>query len=433
MEISLLALIYAAPLLLIVALYGWHHRRTVHHNLALREEARVAGLHEPVSLHPRVDHARCIGCGACVAACPESNVLGLIDGKAELIAAANCIGHGACRSACPVGAIALVFGTESRGIDLPHVQPNFETNVPGIFIAGELGGMGLIRNAVEQGRQAVSAIATRAREAHDCTLDLLIVGAGPAGIAASLAAKAHGLRFSTIDQESLGGTVAHFPRQKIVMTQPVELPLVGKLRFRETTKEALLAQWQAIVTKHALPIRYNEQLEMIERDGGGFDVRTATSRYRARSVLLCLGRRGTPRKLDIPGETLNKVTYRLIDPEQYRGQRVLVVGGGDSAVEAAASIADAGGEVTLAYRGEVLARVKPKNRARIEQAIATATIAMLLQAQPRLIRPDSVAIDVAGQLVEIENDAVIICAGGILPTQLLERIGIAIETKFGTA
>lgn len=429
----MLTLIYAAPLLLIVVLYAWRHRRTAHRNLLLREEARVAGLHEPVSLHPQIDHSRCIGCGSCVTACPESNVLGLIDRKAELIAAANCIGHGACRSACPVGAITLVFGTESRGVNLPHVQPNFETNVPGIFIAGELGGMGLIRNAVEQGRQAVSAIVMRAREAHGCALDLLIVGAGPAGIAASLAAKANGLRFSTIDQESLGGTVAHFPRQKIVMTQPVELPLVGKLRFRETTKEALLAQWEAIVAKHALPIRYNERLDVIERDGGGFVVHTAGNSYRARSVLLCLGRRGTPRKLDIPGETLNKVTYRLIDPEQYRDQRVLVVGGGDSAVEAAVSIADAGGRVTLAYRGEALARVKPKNRKRLEQAVADASLKMLLRAQPRLIQPRSVAIDVAGDLIDIENDAVIICAGGILPTELLERIGIAIETKFGTA
>src|SRR5690606_9285970 len=333
------SLIYAAPLLLVVGAYTLNHRRKVAFNVALREESIESGLHEPVSLHPKIDPARCIGCGSCAAACPESNVLGIIDGKAELVAPANCIGHGACRTACPVGAITLVFGSESRGVDLPHVKPNFETNVPGIFIAGELGGMGLIRNAVEQGRQAVSAVRARLGDKKEKqTLDLLIVGAGPAGIAASLAAKAHGLTFATIDQDSLGGTVSHFPRQKIVMTQPAELPLVGKVKFRETTKESLLEFWEGVVERQQLKIQFKERLDHIERDGDYFSVHTSTSRYRTHNVLLCLGRRGTPRKLGVPGEELSKVAYKLVDPEQYSGQRVLIVGGGDSAIEAAVSI-----------------------------------------------------------------------------------------------
>jgi len=429
-----LALIYTAPLLAVLGAYSFSHHRKVQRNLALREESRQSGLHEPVSLHPIIDPARCIGCGSCVAACPESNVLGIIDGKAELIAPANCIGHGACRTACPVQAITLVFGTESRGVDLPHINANFETNVPGIFIAGELGGMGLIRNAVEQGRQAVNAIKEGLENRREDTLDLLIVGAGPAGIAASLAAKSHGLRFATIDQDSLGGTVSNFPRQKIVMTQPADLPLVGKVKFRETTKESLLEFWEGVVSKQKLTIHFKEKLEHIDIDGNDFVVHSCKGTYRASNVLLCLGRRGSPRKLGVPGENLSKVAYKLVDPEQYSGQRVLVVGGGDSAIEAAVSIAEAGGgEVTLSYRGSALARAKPKNRKRLEAAIENKSVRLLLDSEVKIITQESVAIDQRGELLQAANDAVIICAGGILPTQLLEKIGIAIETKFGAA
>ena len=157
MEFGLSLLWYLTPLACVMAYYVGTRKRSEEKSIALRAAAAEAGLLEPPSLHPRIDTSMCIGCGSCVAACPEGDVLGLIGGKAELIAPAECIGHGACRASCPVGAIELVFGTEKRGIDLPHVGPDFQTNVPGLYIAGELGGMGLIRNAIEQGRQAVDA------------------------------------------------------------------------------------------------------------------------------------------------------------------------------------------------------------------------------------------------------------------------------------
>ncbi len=153
------------------------------------EESIASGMTEPASLHPLIDPARCLGCASCISACPENSVLGLLNGKAQLVNPSHCIGHGACKTACPFDAIELVFGTEKRGLDIPEVNPDYQTNVPGIYIAGELGGMGLIRNAVTQGVQAVTSISKLSGIGKSHPLDLVIVGAGPAGIAASLAAK----------------------------------------------------------------------------------------------------------------------------------------------------------------------------------------------------------------------------------------------------
>lgn len=425
---------YITPTVLIFLTYFLIHRYRTRRNLQARELSISDGMHEPASLHPLIDPLRCLGCGTCVTACPEHNVLGLIHNKAELIAAANCVGHGACATACPTQAITLVFGTETRGVDIPHINANFETNVPGIFIAGELGGMGLIRNAVQQGAQAVGSIKQLLREKHRCALDLIIVGAGPAGIAAALAAKEAKLNFTIVDQDSLGGTVAHFPRRKIVMTAPAQLPIIGEVKFRETTKEKLLEFWQGVVDQQQLKIQFGERLEHIARADTGFTVNTTKNNYHARTVLLCLGRRGTPRQLGVPGEELSKVVYRLIDPEQYRGQRVLVVGGGDSAIEAAVSIAEQPDtQVTLSYRGSAFSRVKAKNREALDDLTAKKRLHVLLNSQVQTITPEKVVLSADDRKGELSNDAVIVCAGGILPTQLLEKIGISIETKFGVA
>lgn len=419
--------------LILVAYLVIRHRNHRQSHATLNESLQ-SGLTEPASLHPVIDPARCLGCGACVTACPEKKILGLIGGKARLVNPSSCIGHGACKTACPFEAITLVFGTEKRGIDIPAVKPNFETNIPGLFIAGELGGMGLIRNAVRQGSQAIDAVARLDGIGTKNGLDVVIVGAGPAGIAASLKAMQHKLRFVTLEQDSLGGTVAHYPRGKIVMTAPVELPLIGKMQFRETTKESLMAFWQSVQQKTGLTINANERVEKIESQAGGFLTTTSQGTYRSRAILLAIGRRGTPRKLGVPGEGSSKVVYRLIDPGQYQGQNVLIVGGGDSALEAATSIAaEPAARVTISYRSEAFNRAKPKNRDKVLAAVAAGQIQVFLQSTVREIRDTSVTLVQDGRDIEIANDAVIVSAGGILPTPFLKSIGIEVETKYGTA
>jgi thioredoxin reductase len=425
-------LLYLAPLTVVLFFYLRRHQKKEQHHVTQLKQAVEAGLTEPASLHPVFDPRRCLGSGACVKACPEG-AIGIIKGKGHLVKPAVCIGHGACAASCPHDAITLVFGTAKRGMDIPQVNPNFETNVPGLYIAGELGGMGLIRKAVEQGRQAMDSI--RKGKKGNAPLDVVVVGAGPAGIAASLGALEHKLKFVTLEQEdSLGGTVYHYPRNKIVMTAPMQLPILGKVKMSEISKEALLEFWQGVVRKTGLKVNFSERMETIAKNGNGFTVKTSRGSYNAKAVLLAIGRRGTPRKLDVPGEELPKVVYRLIDPEQYRNQQVLVVGGGDSALEAALALADEPGTgVTLSYRGEAFGRVKEKNRQRLQETEKSGRINVLLQSNVKKIDADKVTLDHAGKMIEIKNNAVIVSAGGVLPTPFLKEIGVMVETKFGTA
>jgi thioredoxin reductase (NADPH) len=427
-------LTYIGIFLLVWVPYGVHRNRRSARSRALLAESQRTGMIEPPSLHPIIDPSKCLGCGSCVPACPEGEVLGLIDDKAVLVRPSNCIGHGACMEACPQDAITLVLGTERRGVDIPMVAPNFETNVAGIFVAGELGGMGLIRNAIEQGRQAIDSVRSLDGIGTGDCLDVLIVGAGPAGFSASLAAKQHGLRFETIEQETLGGTVAHYPRGKIVMTAPVQLPLYGKVKLRETTKEALLEFWEDVERRTGLEIRYEERVEGITQDGNGFEVESSRGKYRARAIVLAIGRRGTPRKLGALGEDLSKVVYRLIDSEQYRGQNVLVVGGGDSALEAATSLAaEPGTRATLSYRGDGFSRAKPKNREKVTAATDSGQLQLLLESNVTEITETEVRIETDGRIESLAVDSSIVCAGGILPTGFLKSIGVTIETKHGDA
>jgi thioredoxin reductase len=189
-----------------------------------------------------------------------------------------------------------------------------------------------------------------------------------------------------------------------------------------------------MMEKQELRIQCNERVEAVEKEEDGFVVRTSKAAYRASTVLLAIGRRGTPRKLAVPGEELPKVVYRLIDPDQYIGQEVLVVGGGDSALEAAASIAEVSGtQVTLSYRGEAFGRAKPRNRQRVAQAADRGNLKVLLSSSVSHIHPDLVILEHGGKQVEVPNKIVIVSAGGVLPNEFLNKVGIRVETKYGTA
>ena len=397
--------------------------------------AKLEGLYEPVSLHPVVDENSCIKTGACIVACPEKDILGIRNGKATTINASHCIGHGACFHACPTHAITLVIGTEKRGVELPHMNQNFETNVPGIFIAGELGGMGLIKNAVEQGRQSVENIVKSLKKSHQATYDLIIIGAGPAGISASLNAKKHQLRFLTLEQDTLGGTVFTFPRSKIVMTSPMDLPLHGKVKLSETSKPELLDFWTQVLNKNNISIKENSKVESIIHENDHFKIETITGEvFTSKTVLLSIGRRGTPRKLGVPGETLEKVAYRLLEPEEISGKDIMVVGGGDSAIESALLLAGQN-KVTLSYRNDAFSRIKPKNNEKIKEAMASGFVNVLFNTNPVKINKDSVTLTTnkEEEHISLKNDLIYIFAGGELPTEFLKKVGIQITKKFGEA
>ena len=398
-------------------------------------KAKELGFNEPVSLHPVINYDICIGSAACVAACPEHDILGIVSGKATTINASRCVGHGACFHACPVQAITLCIGTEKRGVELPHISEEFETTIPGIYIAGELGGMGLIKNAVEQGKQAMSYLASKLKNKGNTKYDVVIVGAGPAGISASLEATKRKLKFVTLEQDTLGGTVANFPRAKIVMTSPMDLPLHGKVKLSETSKSELLDLWNEVLSKNNIKINEQEKVEKIEKQGDVLIVQTNKDHYTTKSVLLSIGRRGSPRKLDVPGEDKEKVSYRLLEPELIHNQKVLVVGGGDSAIESALLLADENNFVSISYRGDSFARLKPKNLERVTSYSKSGKVKVLLSSEVSEILDNSVILRVqdSSEPIVIENDLVYIFAGGILPTKFLEEIGIKITKKFGEA
>ncbi len=397
------------------------------------KRAEQEGAHLPPSLHPVIDTQICIGSLSCVSACPEGKILGIVDGAATLVRGAACIGHGRCALECPVDAIKLVFGSSERGVDLPEVDTHFQSSRPGVYIVGELGGMGLIKNAMIQGLQGGGRIAASLpKKSDDSVLDVVVVGAGPAGLACGIALSQANLKFEVLEQSALGGTVTVFPRHKVVMTEKVDLPGWGGFGKRLMSKEELIEGLHSLVQHYGLPVHEGVRVDAISGEDGAFTITSSDGVRRARKVVLAIGRRGTPRRLGVPGEDTDKVTYALIDPEQYRDKKVMIVGGGDSAVEAAVAVSAVAAQTQICYRKPDFNRCRTANREALKAAAESGALRILTESEVQQIAPKVVAVKTPTGTFRVDNDFVLVCAGGELPVGFLKRSGVSLERHEGS-
>jgi putative YpdA family bacillithiol system oxidoreductase len=387
-------------------------------------------------VQPVINASLCVGCGSCVHACPETGTLELVGGKAILAHPERCTAHAKCAEACPTQAIALASGGVLQTLRVPQIGANFETNLSGLFIVGELGGMGLIKSAINEGRLVMDHLKERlgaasVRAAGGSELyDVSIVGAGPAGLSASLTAQQYGLRYVTFEQGEIASTIRQYPRQKFLMAEPIEMPLYGSLYIADGTKEALLSVWETIIANTGVRVNTNEGVQSVRRNDAGFYVETVRGRYHARFVVLAMGRRGRPRKLGVPGEELSKVAYRVIEAEEYAEKDILVVGGGDSALEAALALSRSGrNRVTLSYRGDNFVRAKERNRQQLAAACAEKRLDLVLNSHVVEIQPDRVILEAGSERCELRNDFVFILIGGESPEEFLQKCGVEMVEK----
>lgn len=396
---------------------------------AVTDELEVAGAADPKAM---VRGDICVGCGTCVDACPEPGALRMHH-KLAVVDNALCKGHGECVAACPVGGIAVTTGAAVNRVTVPLVDANFQTNLPGLYIVGELGGRGLIKNAVNEGRLAIDHIiatlpppAAAERE----LADVVIVGSGPAGLSAGIQALEGGLKYVMLEQGSLSDSVRKYPRHKLLLAEPVTMPLYGNLWVADTSKEALLRAWESIVASSGLQVRTGERVLRVTPEDGHFLVTTVVAEYHTRRVVLAMGRRGSPRKLGVTGEELEKVVYEIVEMAQFSGRRVLVVGGGDSAIESAVGLGNQDGTtVHLSYRNDTFARIKSRNQEKLDRAVAAGRVTLLLQTQLREIRTDKVILEGPSGTMILPNDDVVIRIGGDAPFPFLEQIGVRIVQK----
>ena len=394
----------------------------------LNEATRI-GSNKALMQHPIIDLSRCIGCGICTKVCPEGEVLGLVGGKAVLINGSKCVGHEVCMESCPVGGIEVGLGDVSSREDIPMLSSELESNLENIYLIGELGGLALIRNAVNQGSRVAKTIQTKLNGVNP-SQPIIVVGAGPAGLSCTISLMEMGLPVILIDQSEPGGTILQYPRRKLVMVQPIEMPGYGEMSQSEYSKEELLEIWDKIFKSHVPDFRSGHQLQSIQKNDNGYLITTGAGEFNTEYVVLALGRRGTPRKLGVPGEDLSKVAYKLMDAETYQNKNILVVGGGDSAVEAAVGLGQQiGNTVTLSYRKKGFSRIKTRNDEQVAKAIKNGWINIIYESTVDSIHEDHVIINRGDQNTEVKNDYVFVFAGGIPPFKLMNSMGI----QFGTS
>jgi thioredoxin reductase len=417
---------------------GWLRRRG-------RKAAGGAGAHgalrpaDRVRL-PVIDAARCLGCYACVDVCPY-DVLEVERYVAVVARPDACCGLTLCEQVCPNGSLRIQEGAPIA--DRPALTDDLESlQAPGIYLAGDVTGLPLIKNAIAQGTRAAERIAAslalRPGAAGDAALDVLIVGAGPAGIAAALRAKELGLRFRVLEQGSVAQSIRSFPRGKLVFDQPLDLPVAGPLWLEECTKEELLAKWTRVVRSARLPIDERRRFVGLERAADGFVVRAeatggegepaTAAEYRASRVLFSIGARGSPRRLDLAlSEAVeSKVFYHLADARSFAGARVLVVGLGDVAMETAIALAhQPAAIVTVCHRGDGFTRGKERNIQELRRLADAGRIGLFWRTRLAGVERESVLLDGPKGRERVANDAVFVLIGTVPPAELLSRAGIS--------
>lgn len=427
-ETQIIWFIAAAVVLVVFIPYLLKFHRSQRVASARKDEAKALGIDHASGQFPMVNRSLCIGCGSCVDACPEGDVLAVVWGAAEVVNGQRCVGHGYCETVCPVGALKVGLGDVRTRPDIPVLTARNETTVPGVFIAGELSGLSLIRHAIAQGKLVADEISSRLANHADngVPTDVIVIGAGPAGLSAALAVRERGASCVVYDQYDLGGTILHYPRRKLVMTQPVDIPSYGSLKREEYSKEELLEIWQAACRANQIEARSGERMSRLERRDDLFEVTFESGTVAtARFVVLALGRRGSPRKLGVPGEELPKVMYQLTDAQAYEGKHMLVVGGGDSAVEAAIGLArQKDNTVTISYRKSRFFRIKKKNEDRVTRLIDSGDIRPCFDSQVKQIAGAAVTLTTLSGDLELPNDYVIVQAGGVPPYDMLKSFGV---------
>jgi len=384
---------------------------------------------------PVIDASTCLGCYACVDACPF-DVLAIERYVAVVAKPDECCGVVLCAQVCPNGSLTIAEG--ELAVDRPIVDAHLESvDVPGLYVAGDLTGLPLIKNAINQGVRVVDHIAgARERTQDPSVSDIVVVGAGPAGLSAALRAREKGLRCVVLEQATVAASIKSFPREKLVYDPPLGLPLEGELWLREATKEELVAQWTRIVRSRAVDVRESRRVLDITRSGDAFEITAAAGEsgaeretFRARRVILAIGRRGTPRKLDVaiePGSE-SRVSYALADARSFAGRRVVIAGLGDTAMEAAVALArQPGTTVTLTHRGTGFTRGKARNVAEVKDLVAKGRLRLHFETVPVAVTSTTVVVSApsGGGRRAVLADALLVLAGGEPSWALLERCGI---------
>ena len=396
-------------------------------------------LSPPVRVRlPQINTATCLGCYACVDACPF-DVLEIQRYVAVVTRPADCCGAILCQQVCPNDSLQITEGAKVEG--RPRVDEHLESkDAPGVFLAGDLTGLPLIKNAIAQGAQTITRIAKLPRGHREAgTVDVAILGAGPAGISAALRAHELGLSYVVLEQGSVASSIRSFPRGKLVFDQPLAMPVEGALWLRESTKEELLAQWTRIVRTHRLAILEGHRVTSIARSGAAFVLTAKTHdgerAFAATRLVLAIGRRGTPRLLDchIASGAEAKVSYAVADARSFAGKRVLIVGLGDSAMEVACAIArQPGTSVTISCRGKDFARGKARNIAEVKALAAKNKLRLAFETEVERVDPATVMLRTNEGREEIANDLVVVLIGGVPSWDLVRAAGVSLDLQPST-